>query len=318
MDDSTVSGGNPAPTSFAEAFAADASPAPDQTTPSESTQTPAAEAAPPSAGGTTPAADDPRSPFIPRPRFDEVNTERNELKTWKEQYAWAEKLKRDEVEQLMAFRQAYAANPIETLQAELAALQQNPVYAQQLRSLAARQLAAGRGQTQPAAPDLNPIPVQLEDGRTVSLYSAEQIAALKAEWAEEIKREFAPVVQTVEEQRRATQQAETQRKAQEFGQTTFAELKTWPGMDLKENQVKVRDELAAMRFDSDDPRDVTLALNAVYRKVVLPTLNQKAQSQLLDNLQQKAAASTSPNPGSAVPTGQKSPTSFHDKSLIWR
>jgi len=315
--DEPVSGGNPAsaPASFADAFAADASPASD--TPSPETSTPAAEAAPPSGESTTPAADDPRSPFIPRPRFDEVNAKYNELKTWKEQYAWAEPLNREEVQQLMAFRQAYAANPIETLQAELAALQDNPVYAQQLRSLAARQLAAGRGQAQPAAPDLNPIAVQLEDGRTVSLYSAEQMSALKAQWIEEIKREFAPVVQTVEDQRRANQQAETQRRAQEFGQTTYAELKTWPGMDQKENQIKVRDELAAMRFDSDDPRDVTLALNAVYRKVVLPTLNQKAQSQLLDSLQQKAAASTSPNPGSAVPTAPKRIDSFHDSSLSW-
>lgn len=311
----STSGGNPAPTSFAEAFAADASPAPE--TPPDSTTTPAAEAAPPSSEETTPAADDPRSPFIPRPRFDEVNTKYQELKTRQEQFAWAEQLNRDEVQQLIAFRQAYAANPVETLQAELAALQSNPAYSQQLRSLAARQLAAGRGQQQPAAPDLNPIPVQLEDGRTVLLHSAEQIAALKQQWSDEIERKFAPVVKTVEDQRKAHEQAEVARKASEFGQTTFTDLKTWPGMDVKENQTKLRDALAVMRFDSDDPRDVTLALNKAYREHILPSLSQKAQSQLLDDLQHKATAGTSPNPGSAVPSAPKGVSSFHDKGLRW-
>ena len=311
MDD-TTSGGNPAsPASFAEAFAADASPAPDST--ASQTTTPAAEAAPPSQETTTPAADDPRSPFIPRPRFDEVNGKYNELKAWKEQYAWAEQVDRNAVHEAMRIAQTYTQdNPafIRQILAEALADQQ---LAPAIRSELGRYLA----QRQAAGPDLNPIPLALENGQTLPIYTAEQIAALKQQWQDEIKREFEPIRTTVEQQRQAYEQAERLRQAEEFGRSTFADVQTWPGMDNPENRQKVAAELKAMRLESDDPREVQLALNTAYRKVVLPSLNQRAESQLLDTLKRNAAASTSPNPGSAVPTAPKRIDSFHDKSLQW-
>ena len=63
--------------------------------------------------------------------------------------------------------------------------------------------------------------------------------------------------------------------------------------------------------------DLDAALNRAYRGVVAPTLTQKAQAKLLDNLQQKATASTGVNPGSAAPSTPSSPRSFHDASLQW-
>ena len=92
----------------------------------------------------------------------------------------------------------------------------------------------------------------------------------------------------------------------------------WPGMDVKENRLAVKAAMEAMRITSDDPRDLQLALNAAWRQVVLPTLSAKAQSQLLDNLQTKAAASTSVNPGSATPSTPRNVTSFNDPSLEWK
>ena len=51
---------------------------------------------------------------------------------------------------------------------------------------------------------------------------------------------------------------------------------------------------------------------------VLPTLNSTAQSQLLDKLQTKAAASTSVNPGAAS-SAAKSYDSFHKlPAELWR
>jgi len=61
---------------------------------------------------------------------------------------------------------------------------------------------------------------------------------------------------------------------------------------------------------------VELATYRVALQVVLPKLSQHAQSQLLDNLQQKAHATTQ-NPSSAAPSTTHSPRSFDDPSLKW-
>src|SRR5690349_16067468 len=84
-----------APLTFEAAFAVDASSASDPA--STSTTTPAAEQQETTAAATSPTAgeSDDRSPFIPRTRFDEVNAERNTLRQWKEQRAWAEQINQE-------------------------------------------------------------------------------------------------------------------------------------------------------------------------------------------------------------------------------
>lgn len=314
--ESTISDGNsapaaPAPTSFAQAFAADASSA--SGTPAQSS-TPAVAEAPSTDQGATPAAEDDRSPFIPRARFDEVLAERNAVKQWKEQYAWAESVNRAQLEQAVSLAQRYTGDRIGFLQELAKEVQDHPEDGPKLRSLAARTLAAARQQpAQPSGPDLSSISIDLGNGQTIAL------SDLKKEWLAEVRQEFAPVSRTIEQITKEKEQTQREQQIASFSTSTFEDVKTWPGMDSPENLKLVGEALKAMTIDGDDPREVALALNAAYRKVILPTLGSKAQSKLLDNLQQKAAASNSVNPGAAASSAPKHYTSFSQLPAdMWR
>lgn len=299
------------PLTFQQAFAADASPA--SSTPTSESTTPPAAAQPGTEADATPA--DERSPFIPRDRFDEVNTKFNELKTWKEQYGWAEQIPQAALMDAIRIAQRAQTDPIAYLQDFIKDLQGHPTHGAQLKSLAAKALAA---RTQPQGPDLTPIQVQLENGQTVPLYSADQIAALKTQWLDAAKQQFQPITQTVEQLQAERAEAHQQADIARYVDTTFKDAATWPGMDEPANRKAVAETLASMHVEDDDPRAVTVALNAAYRKVVLPTLSQKTEAKLLDSLKTKAAASSTVNPGS---TGTASPprvTSFYDASLQWK
>jgi hypothetical protein len=323
MDDVSTSGGNSAPASagpatFAEAFASDASPAPGS--PAESNTPPAAEL-PATDAAASPQQPDERSPFIPRARFDEVNTERAALKAFKEQFGWAEQVDRHAIQQLQPYAQMFATDRAAFLRQVIADSMADATLGPQIRSELGRALATrgAQPQTEPQ-PDL---PIELADGRVVHLYSAEQQAKREA-WVREqllgqIKQEFAPVVQTTQAIVAEREATARQRQADEYGTTTFAKAQKWPGMDSEDNRKAVHDAIKAMNLQSDDPRDVSLALNEAYLQVVVPKLTQSAQSKLLDTLQQKAAASTSPNPGSAAPASQKAYKSFNDlPAEAWR
>ena len=324
MDDVAVSGGNSAsdsaagPATFAEAFASDASPAPGT---QDSSPTPAAEAAPPSDPGASPAATD-RSPFIPRARFDEVNTKLNELKQWQEQHAWAAQIPRDQLQAMVQRFQQIHADPVTHVQELIAELQAHPTHGQTLRSLAARTLATRQ---QPAAEQMPAPDVSITDGQgnvVGQTYSAEQLARrdafLRSQMLAEIRKEFAPVVETVQQVRDREAQAEAARQAETFSKDFYAELKGLAAFADVEPQIKADlIQLVQANQVTDEPTALRAATYQLYLKHALPKLTATAQSQLLDNLQQKAAASTSPNPGSAAPTTPKRVTSFSDPSLVW-
>jgi len=314
----TASDGNSAPapaaspTTFAEAFAADASSA--SNTPEQSNDA-AAAVQPTTPEGSPQQQADERSPFIPRPRFDEVVTERNALKQFKEQYAWAEQVPREQLTSMMEFySQFQSGDPIEALNTLASRLQADPVHGPKLRSMAAKTLAAHRGQSQPqnTGPDLNAIVVDLGNGQQFSL------ADFRKQILAEAEQKFAPVAQTVEQYKAEKAAAEQQAQIAQFTTSTFEDVKTWPGMDSPDNQKKVGEALKAMQIDGSDPREVALALNAAYRQVVLPTLGSKSEARLLDTLQQKAAAAHSVNPGAAANAAPANITSFHDSRLQWR
>lgn len=302
-----------APSTFAEAFAADASPA--SSTP-ESQTTPAAAAAPP-APGVTPGDD--RSPFIPRERFDEVNTKYGELKAWKERHGWAETVDQTSMQSAIALAQRATADPIGYLQDFIKELQAHPTHGSQLKSLAAKALAA---RTQNAEPQVETIPVQLEDGRVVQFPTADSVAKreawLRQQAVAEATQQLQPFMQTVESLRAKEQDLQRQADISRYVDTTYTDVQTWPGMQDAANRKAVGEALAQMSLEDDDPRTVALALNTAYRQVVLPTLSSNAQSQLLDSLKTKAAASTSVNPGQTATAPPPKVTSFYDKSLTWK
>jgi IS30 family transposase len=159
----------------------------------------------------------------------------------------------------------------------------------------------------------------MEDGRTVGMYSADQIAALRDQWLQTVKQEFQPVTETMEAYKAQVAASEHARQVTAYVDTTTADVQTWPGMEDPETRKAVAEELSRTRVAEDDPREISLALNAAYRKVVLPKLASKSESSVLDTLRRKAAASSSVNPGSAAPTSPRPIKSFSDLPAdAWR
>lgn len=307
------------PATFAEAFAAEASSAStsDQSTgavnaSADATVPPATEAT----DGTTPAPGEP-----PKERWADIlenarTKAREEADAQWAQHAWAKQVSQQEFQQIADMARKASTEPIAYLQDFIKELQTHPTYGPQLKSLAAKALSQ---RNQPQGPDLTPLQVQMEDGRTVPLYSADQIAALQEQWMAKVKQEFQPVTETIESYKAREAAAQKAQQVAQYVETTTADVQTWPGMDDAETRKAVAEELARAKVSDDDPREISLALNAAYRKVVLPKLASKSESTVLDNLRRKAAASTSVNPGSAAPTSPRPVKSFADLPAdAWR
>jgi hypothetical protein len=320
--DSGSTGAAAAPTTFAEAFAADASPASD--TP-ESLQTPSAAEQPTTPPEGSPQQTDDRSPFIPRARFDEVNTKKGELESKLQSLAWAEQVSPQEFQQIHRIANAFSRGDfIEGLNGLIAEGRKDPAVEAQIRSFAARTLAQ-RAQAQPEAQEPQPdLPIELADGRVVHLYSAEQQAKreafLQQQWMRSVQQELQPLKQTHEQLQAEKAAAQAQAANAQFASSVLADVKARPGV----TDDALRAMATAIAHDRQLPAQpsfdqLALATERAYRAVVLPTLSQQAEARTLDSLQRKAAASTSVNPGSAAPSAPKSVRSFHDLPAdAWR
>jgi hypothetical protein len=314
--DGTVSTENSAsassgPSTFAEAFAADASSAATDT--SQPTEHAATAAQSPEGSESQAPADD-RSPFIPRTRFDEVNGKYNELKSWREKNAWVDQIDQQAFQRMQEFYAGFndpGGDPIALLQQLIDRVSTDPTHGARLRSMAAKQLAAARGQQQ-APPAQGPTDAlrntEIVDAQGNVVGTIGQL--LDAERAQ-LEQKFAPALTAAEKIEKSERSRQAADAANQFATTTFGELSTYPGMDDKANQAAVGQAIKAMNLQSDDPRDIRIAADAAWRQVVLPKLSSTAQSKLLDNLQQKAQASTGVNPGSAAPSTPRKITSFH-------
>ena len=285
----------------------------------DATVPPAADA---TTDGSTPAHGEP-----PKERWDAIlsNARQKAAEEALAPYAWAKSVDQREFQQIQSIARHFTSgNVVEGLQNLIAEIRQDPQHDAALRSLHAKALAAARGQaTAPTEQEPQPdLPIQLEDGRVVHLYSAEQQAKreafLQKQWMQGVQQELQPLKQTHEQLQAQRAAYEQQQRVDHFVTTTYADAQTWPGMADQANQKAVAQAMQAMGLPNDaSPERVSLALNEAYRKVVLPTLNQKAQSELLDSLKTKAAASSSVNPGSAGASAARSPRSFYDASLQW-
>lgn len=264
---------------------------------------------------TTPAEGQPQQPGEPpKERWDAIlaNARTKAAEEALAPYAWAKQVNPQEFQQIQQIARHFAGgDTLSGIKALLAEARKDPAIDQQLRSEAARMLAQARQPQQPSGPDLTPIPVQLENGQVVQLHSAEQVEALKQQWLNDVRQEFQPVMKTVESVQQERAQAQRDHQIQQFVTTTFEDIKTWPGMDNPEARKAVAQELAAHGVSGDDHREVLLAVDRAYRKLVLPTLNQKAEAKLLDSLKTKAAASVS-NPAAAAASAPRRVDRFSD------
>lgn len=297
--------------------------APSASTPT-SESTPAASASAdvtvPPAAATTPEGSTPAPGEPPKERWDAIlaNARQKAADEALAPLAWARGVNPQEFQQMQQIARHFTSgNAVEGIKNLIAELRRDPAINQQLTRLHAQELAALRGQ--PKEPDLNPIQVQLDNGQTVGLYSADQIAALRQQWLNDVRQELQPIAKSHEQLQADRAEAVRQHQIEHFTTTTFADAQTWPGMDSQENRTAVAKEMAQARINPNDPGQVQLALNAAWRKVVVPTLKSSAEATLLDSLKTKAQASTSVNPGSAAPSAPRTVTRFDQLGAeAWR
>lgn len=312
------------PATFAEAFAADASSASTPAAESPQADSASADATVPPASETPTDGSSPQQGEPPRERWDAILSNAREKaaaearQQLEQQYAWAnDPQQRAAFDQAVKLGQLYSQDRAGYVRQMLAEAMTDPTLAPAIRSEAGRLLREGRvpQAEQEPQPDL---PIQLEDGRVVRLYSAEQQAKREA-WvqqrmAEQLEQKFAPAMQTAQQFQALQQRAQQAQEAQIFATSFGQELSSLPHFnDLK---AEIRDQLAKTHLASDHPAEVKAAALRIYTHLlsekVLPGLSQKAETQLLDKLQQKAAASSSVNPGSAAPATPRRVTSFHE------
>jgi hypothetical protein len=189
----------------------------------------------------------------------------------------------------------------------------DPSLAPAVRSHAARLLGTrAQAPPAPAGPDLDGLVIDLGNGQTVPL------SALKESWAKDMEQKFAPVMQTAEQLRLANEHAQKTHQATEFAKGFISDLQKRPDFEALKPEIAKR--LKAERLTTDHPSEVKAATYRIYMELSdqhRTTDIAKAKSDQLDDLQRRAAASTSPNPGSAAPSSPRSAKSFYDKSLQW-
>lgn len=279
----------------------------DSSTPPEAATTAPVDASIPSSPSIDPAQAGPIPFNVHKTALD--NARSKAVAEWEQQYGWAKQVDPQEFQRVVEMSRKASADPIAYLQDFIKEIQQDPKYGAQLRSLAARALSQRQQQVvdeQEPQPD---VPIQLDNGRVLNLYSAEQQAKreafLQRQWMSQVKQEFSPVTKTIETLQAREAEAVRQSEIHSYVSTTHQDVTTWPGMQDEANRVAVASELASMRLSSDDPREVTLALNAAYRKAVLPNLHRSAMQSVLSTTRQHASAGTV-NPGQTSTRAAKS------------
>lgn len=317
MSDDTFSASDfsSAETSLSSEPAAQPAAAPvEPSAPVETPAQPGEATIPPAAAPTdAPPSTEPTEPGpIPFPAHKTAldNARAKAVAEYRQQYGWAEQVNPQEFQQIQQIARHFTSgDPIAGLQEMIAEIRKDPQHDAALKSLAARALAQGRAapvEDQEPQPDLQ---MQREDGQVVHLYSADQQAKrdgfLQRQLLARVQQELGPVLATHQQLQQREQATAQQHAVDHFVTTTYDDLKTWPGMDAPEAQAAVARDLQAARIDPHDPREVALALNAAYRRVVLPTLQTSSRQAVLNDINRQAAAS-SVNPAHSSTRAPKS------------
>lgn len=228
------------------------------------------------------------------------NARQKAIADWDQQYGWAKQVDAAEFQQLQRIARHFVpgADPVEGLKHFIAEIRQDPAVDAALRSLHARELAAARGSSAKSEQEPQPdLPIQLEDGRVVHLYSAEQQAKreayLQRQWLAQVEQKLQPVTQTFEQLQQREAEALRQADIAHFTERSFNEMRTWPGMDKDDNLRAVAEAMKAMNLPANASKElVSLAANAAWRQVVVPNLQRTANESVLATLNQQRNAST--------------------------
>lgn len=317
-------GGTEAAPTFASVFAADASPASDPQSTPEHDATAAAQ--PEGAEAETrqtarETGEDDRSPFIPRQRFDEVNSRVKELKAWREQYAWAEHVDQGALRTMQDWFGRAAHDPRAFALDLLDELSQHPDHSAHVRSELARRLGTRAGAAPQSEAAMPPPDMDVTDaqGNVIGkAYSDKALVKLleqtRQQTIEAVKSELAPKFTTLDKIEQQARAQDAQAAADQMVTAFVTELSSLPG--FSEHKRAIGEYLRAHPAKTDHPADVQAATYRAYHAVVTPKLSNPSPQAVLADLQRKASAATSVNPRAAA--GGAAPiTSFEDARLKW-
>lgn len=291
----------------------DAAAAPASATPSTPDQT----VAPPIAA---PEAKSPVTPGEPpQERWPQIleNARKKEreaaLAEYRQQYGWAEYVDHEAVQQAVRLGQLYQTDRVAFLQQLAQEMEADPAQQKAYRSYLARELAR-RQAAEPAMPEPD-VFAELPNGQRVPVYSVEaqakRDAILKQQLLNEIRQELTPLQQDREARQKADEEARVQYVAQQvadqYAKQTLSEAEQWPGF-TKENRAAMK---AAMEADAN------LSFERAYIRLVVPTLSQKVQAEVMETLNTRAASQALNPSAPAASTTRPAITSFHDKRLSW-
>lgn len=224
---------------------------------------------------------------------------------YREQYGWAEQVPQAQLQEFSALASRMSTDPVGFATAFMQELQQHPTYGPQLRSHAGRMLA-----TRTAATDAEPKPDrQIVDdaGRVIGQTYADGGAAHAAWLKRQIQAEFAPL-KAERDQRIATEQAAHVRQQVEAkADGVMAELDDiLDGAVTQKNGALLKEVEQVMAAHPE--WSAHKAALQVRKDRIVPTLQQKAQQQVVATFNNKAAGNTANGSGSATPTRPRNAT----------
>ena len=208
---------------------------------------------------------------------------------WEQQYGWAKQVDRQAVADAVRLSQMFA-NDRAGFVREL--MGDNPPP--ELISEFARQLSGRRGaQAEPQEPQPD-LPIQLEDGRVVHLYSADQQAKreawLQQRWMGQVQEQMAPALSAAQELQQAKQQVARQQEAQSFAQTFGGQLAQKP--HFEELKSAIAERLARVQLQSDHPAEVRAAAFQIYADLLSERKVAAARRAVVQDIHATARAST--------------------------
>lgn len=301
------------PASFAEVSWSDDSSSSSPSSESTTAANTSADATVPPAETQTPEGS-PQQGEPPKERWDAIlaNAREKAVAEWKDKYGWAEQVNHEQHAAMMQFYQGFSdpgGDPVAFLQQVVERLSAHPEHGAKLRSLAARQLAAARGQQAAPQPDTSLPNVEITDAQGNVVGTLSQIlAAERQRWQTEVDEKYGPALTAAQK----LEKAEREAAANAYATSAMERLSRLA--DFETHKAEIGRQLNALKLNVNDERALEYIVKGIYTDVVTPKrekeLSSKSQSELLDNLQRKAAASTSVNPGSAAPSTPKVITSF--------
>lgn len=290
----------------ASLVAAESSPA---TPEASSVSTPASAATSPAetpvVATSTDSTVDPRSPIIPRERFDEVNTRMQRAEDSLKQYEGFRDFQPEELAGLVHIGRSMKTDPVGYVGSILDQILAHPQYAAAMQARlaphAGRLLAANRGRV---ADDPAPEP-DLQAGDGTLVYSAPQLQKWQ-EWnarqlTAQLTKQFEEKLQPLQRTAQTMEQREAAAQAHREASQAIAKFATNP--DFVKHKPDVSAEIAKdarlqALADRDPEAALEIAWGRVERAKVLPLRDQKTEEKVLANLQQRAVAGTT-NPGAA-------------------